>query len=133
MSFFCRTPSFTNIAFVDSPDPLTWYCFLQRKLSVFVGKGGLICMQNVRLPSTHSSQGLASRVCNLMRLCPIHLSPPGYGARTSPILYPANRFLSDGRPQCIPCYKRCSKDSFLWCWDETTHASAGDPLPHHRG
>jgi len=37
----------------------------------------------------------------------------------------------DGRPQRIRCYKMCSIDSGLWCWESTTQA-ASDDAPSQR-
>jgi len=126
MSAFLWTLSDTNTSFVDSPDPLTGYSNLLHTLRVFVGKRGLTCMQNVPVRSTHASDFPSSSFCNLMRRCPIHLLPLAYGARMSLLTYPANRIRSVGRPRCIPCYKMCSNDSGLWCWDATTQVASDD-------
>ena len=76
MGFFPQTPSFTNMSFVDAPDPLTGHSYLIHTLRVFVlGPRGLTFMRNVPLPSTHSSDCLSSSVCNLMRYPQIHLLP----------------------------------------------------------
>ena len=48
-------------------------------------------------------------------------------------IYPATRIRSDGRPRCIRCYKMCSIDSGLWCWDATTQAARDDALSQCRG
>jgi len=66
-----------------------------------------------------------------MRRRPTHLPPLAYGARRSPLIYPANRIRSDGRPRRIQCYKMCSIDSALSCWDATTQA-ASDDAPSQR-
>ena len=84
MGFFPSTPSFANLSFVDSPDSLTGHSYLLRTLRVFVGKRGLTCMQQVQLLSTYSFHLLSSSVCNFMHCRPIHLFPPGYGARRPP-------------------------------------------------
>jgi len=59
-----------------------------------------------------------------MRRHPPHLLPPTYGARRSSLIYPASRARSDGRPRRIRCYKICSIDTGLWCWDATTPAAS---------
>jgi len=41
MGFFTRTPSFTNLSFVDAPDPLTGHSYPLHTLHVFVGTRGL--------------------------------------------------------------------------------------------
>jgi len=48
-------------------------------------------------------------------------------------MYPANRIRSDRRPRRIQCYKMCSIDSGLWCWDATTQAASDDALSQRRG
>ena len=126
MGFFPRTPSFTNLPFVDAPDPLTGHSYLLHTLHDLVGTRGLTIVRNVLLPSTHSSDCLSSSVCNLMHGRPIHLLPLAYGARRSPHIYPANRIWSDGRPRRIRCYRMCSVDSGPWCWDATTQAASDD-------
>jgi len=75
MGFFPQTLSFTNLSFVDTPDPLIGHSYLLHTLHVFVDTMGLTFMQNVPLPSTHSCDCLSSTVCNLMRRRPIHLPP----------------------------------------------------------
>jgi len=75
IGIFPRTPSFTNLSFVDSPDPLTGHSYLLHTLHDFVDTRGLTFVQNVLLPSPHSSDCLSSSVCNLMRSRPIHLLP----------------------------------------------------------
>ena len=90
-------------------------------------------MQSVPLLSTHSSDWLSSNVCNLMRRGPIHLPAHAYGAQRSPLVDPANRFQSEGRPRRIQCYKMCSIDSGLWCWDATTQAASDDAPSQRRG
>jgi len=131
--FFPRTPSFTNLSFVDAPNPLTGHSYLLHTLHVFVGTRGLPFVQTVPLPSMHSSHCLSSSVCSFIRRCPIHLPPPAFGARRSPLLYPANGTRSDGRPRCIGCYKMCSIDIGLWCWDATTQAASYDAPSQRRG
>jgi len=76
IGIFPRTPSFTNLSSVDSPDPLTGHSYRLHTLHDFVGKRGLTFVRNVLLPSTRSSDCLSSSVCNLMRRRPIHLLPP---------------------------------------------------------
>ena len=51
----------------------------------------------------------------------------------SPLIYPANRIWSDGRPRHIRCYEMCSIDSGLWCWDATTQAASDDAPSKRRG
>ena len=74
--FFPRTPSFTNLSSVDSPDPLTGHSYLLHTLHDFVGTSGLTFVQNGPLLSTHSSDSLSSSVCNHMRRRPNHPVPP---------------------------------------------------------
>ena len=131
IDFFPKTPSFTNLSSVDAPDPLTGHSYLLHTLPVFVSTRGLTFVQNVRLPSTDSFDFLFPSVCNLMRRRLMHLLPPAYGARRSPLIYPANRTRSDRRPQHIWYYKMCSIDSGLLCWDATTQA-ASDNAPSQR-
>jgi len=73
IGIFPRTPSFTNLSFVDSPDPLTRHSYLLHTLHHFEGMSGLTVVQNVPLPSTDSSDPQSSSVCNLMHRGPIHL------------------------------------------------------------
>jgi len=80
IGFFPRTPSFSNLSFVDAPDPPTGHSYLHHTLQVFVGMRGLTFLQPVPLPSTHSSDCLSSSVCNLMHRRPIHLHAPEQGA-----------------------------------------------------
>jgi len=133
IGFFPRTPSFTNWSSVDAPDPLTGHSYLLHTLHNFVGTRGLTFVQNVPLHSTHSSDCHSSSVCNLMRHRPIHLPLLAQGARRPPLIYPANRIRSDGRPRRIRCYKMCSVDSGLWCWDATTQAASDDAPSQRRG
>jgi len=76
IGIFPRTPSFTNLSSVDSPDPLTEHSYRLHTLHDFVGTRGLTFVRNVLLLSTHSSDCLSSSVCNSMRRRPIHLRPP---------------------------------------------------------
>jgi len=131
IGFFPRTPSFANLSFVDAPDPLTGHSYRLHTLHVFGGTSGLTFMQNVLLPLTNSSDCLSSSVCNLMHRRPIHLLQLAQGARRSPLIYPANRIRSEGRPRRIPCYKMCSIHSGRWCWDATTQG-ASDVAPSQR-
>ena len=96
---------FYHLFSVDSPDPLTGHSYLLHTLHDFVGTSGLTFVQNVPLPSTNLSNHLSSSVCNLMRRRPIHLLPLASSARRFPLIYPANRLRSDGRPRRIRCYK----------------------------
>ena len=73
--FFPHTPSFTNLSSVDSPDPLTGHSYLLHTLHDLVGTRGLTFVQNLPLPSIHSSDCVSSSVCNLMRRHLIHLLP----------------------------------------------------------
>jgi len=41
IGFFPRIPSFTNLSFVDAPDPPTGHSYLLHTLQVFVGTRGL--------------------------------------------------------------------------------------------
>jgi len=120
MGFFPQTPSLANLSFLESPALVTGHSYLLRTLHVFVGKRGLTFMENVRLPSSHCPDDLSSSVCNLMHHCPIHLLLLAYGARMSPLIYPANRIQLDGGPRHIRCYNRCSSDRGLWCKEATT-------------
>jgi len=70
-----RTPSFTNLSFVDSPDPLTGHSYRLHTLHDFVSTRGLTFVRNVLLLSNHSFDNLSSSVCNFMRRRPIHLLP----------------------------------------------------------
>jgi len=76
IGIFPRTPSFTNLSSVDSPDPLTGHSYLLYTLHDFVGTRGLTFVQNVPLPSSQYSDYLSSSVCDFMRRRPIHLLPP---------------------------------------------------------
>jgi len=133
MGFFPQTPSVTRLSFVDAPDPLTGHSYFLHTLHVFVGTRGLTYVPNVPLPSTYSPDCLSSSVCNLMRRCPIHLPPLAQGVQRSPLIYPANRTQSDRQPQRIQCYKMCSIDSDLWCWDPTSQAASDDSPSQRRG
>jgi len=75
IGIFPRTPSFTNLSFVDSPDLLTGHSYRLDTLHDFVDTRGLTFVQKVLLLSTHSSDCLSSSVCNLIRRRPIHLPP----------------------------------------------------------
>jgi len=133
IGFFPRTSSFTNLSSVDSPDPLTGHSYRLHTLHDFVGTRGLTFVQRVPLLSTHPSDHLSSSVCNCMRRRPIHLLLLAYGDRRSPLTYPANRIRSDGRPRGIRCYRMCSIDSSLCCWDATTQAASDDAPSQRRG
>jgi len=130
MGFFPRTPSFANSSFLESPAPVTRHSYLLHTLPIFVGKRRLTCMQNVPSPSTYSCDSLSSSVYSLMRRHPIHLLPPAYGARRSPLIYPANRIRSEGWPRRIRWFKTCSNDSGLWCLDATTPWRVMMPSPN---
>jgi len=92
IGFFPRTSSFTNLSFVDSPDPLTGHSYRLHTLHDFVGTRGLTFVRNVLLPLTHSSDCQSSSVCNFMRLVRftyfhLHKVPegvPSYILRTGP-------------------------------------------------
>ena len=75
IGIFPRTPSFTNLCSVGSPDPLTGHSYLLHTLHDFVGTSGLTFVQNVPLLSTDLSDHLSSSVCSFMRRRPIHLLP----------------------------------------------------------
>jgi len=133
MGFFPRTTSFTNLSFVDAHNPLTGHSYLFHTLHVFVGTRGQTFLQDVLLPSTHTSDWVSSSVCNLMRYRLIHLLLHALGAPRPLLLYLANRIRSDGQPRCIWCYKMCSIDSGLWYWDATTQAAHDDTPSQRRG
>jgi len=73
MGFFPRTPSFTNLSYVDAADPLTGHSYLLHTLNDLVGTRGLTFVRNVPFPSTDPSDCLSRSVCNLMPCQPIHL------------------------------------------------------------
>jgi len=133
IGIFPQTPSFTNLSFVHAPDPLTGHSYRLHTLQDFVGMRGLTFVPHVPLLSTHSFDCLSSSVCNLMRRRPIHLLPLPQVAQRSPLIYPANMIRSDRRPRRIRCYKMCSIDSGLWCWDATTQAASDDAPSQRRG
>jgi len=133
MGFFPRTPTFTNLSFVDAPDPLTGHSYRLHALHLFVGTRELPFVHSVPLISSLSSDCLSSSVCNLMRRRPIHLPPPAPGARRSLHIYPANSIWGDGRPRHIRCYNMCFIHSVLWCWDTTTQAASEDAPSPRRG
>jgi len=56
-----------------------------------------------------------------------------YGARRSPLIYPASRIRSDRQPRPIPCYQMCSNDSTLWCWEATTQMTSDGGWFQRRG
>jgi len=118
---------------VDAPDPLTGHSYRLHTLHDLVGTRRLTFVRSVLLPSTHSSDCLSSSVCNLIGHRPIHLFPLASGVRRSPLIYPANGIRSDRRPRHIRCYKMCSVDSGLWCWDATTQAASNDAPSQPRG
>ena len=60
MGFFPRTLSFTNLSFVDAPDPLTGHSYILHTLQVFVSTWGLTFVENVPLPLSHYSDSLSS-------------------------------------------------------------------------
>jgi len=126
MGFFPRSPSFTNLSFLELPAPVTGDSYLLHTVRVFVGKRGLTYMQNIVSPSTYCSDGICSIVGDFIRRLPIHMLQPAYGARRSPLIYPANRIRSYGRLRHIRCYKLCHNDNGLWCWDATTQAAIDD-------
>jgi len=133
MGVFPQTPSLISLFFLDAPDPVTGHSYLLHTLHVFVGTRGLTFLQNVLLPSTHSSDCLSLSVCNPTRYRPIHLLPLADGAQRPPLMDPAKRIRSDGWPQGIWCYKMCSIDSGLWCWDATSQAASEGALSQRRG
>jgi len=126
--FSLRTTSFTNLSFVDAPNPLTGHSYLIHILPVFVGNAGLTWLENVPFPPTHSSAYLSSRVSTFMRCCLIHLLPPASGAQRSRRIYPAGKIPLDEQPRRIPLYMICSNyDGFSCC--DTTSEAAGDDVP----
>jgi len=118
---------------VDAPDPLTGHNYLLHTSHDLVDTRGLTCVQSVLLLSTQRSDYLSSSVCSFMRRRPIHLPPHGQGPRMSPLIYPANRIRSDGRPRRIRCYKMFSLDSGLCCRDAITQAASDDTPSQRRG
>jgi len=116
IGFFPRIPSFTNLSFVDAPDPLTGHSYLVHTLQVFVGTRGLRFVRNVPLPTANSPHCLSLSVCSFMRRRPIALHLPASVARRSPHIDPGNRVRSDGRPRRIRCYRMCSIARGPWCW-----------------
>ena len=89
IGFFPRTPSFTNLSFVDAPDPLTGHSYLLHTLHDFVSTSGLTFVQNVPLLMTHSSDCLQVSVtlCAVVRVTCFHLHKvpeglPSYILRT---------------------------------------------------
>jgi len=133
VGFFPRTSSFTNLSSVDAPDPLTGHSYRLHTLHDFVGTRGLTFVRDVPLPPTHSSHNPSSNVCNFMCRRPIHLLLVAQGVRRSPLIYPAHRIRSDRRPRRLRCYKTCSIDSGLWCWDATSQAASDDAPSQRRG
>ena len=133
MGFFQHTPSFTNLSSVDVPDPLSGYSYLLHTLLVFVGTRGLTLLQNHLLLATYFSDCLSSSVGSLMRPHPINLLLLAQGVRRAPLMYPANRIRSVGRPRRRRCYKMCSIDIGLWCWDATSQAASDDAPSQRRG
>jgi len=133
LGIFPWTPSFTNLSSVDAPDLLTGHSYLLHTPHEFVVTRGLTCVPSVPSPSTHSSDCLSSSVCSSRRRHPTHLPPPAHGSRRSPYIYPLNWIRPDRRPRRIWCYKMCSVDSGLWCWDATTQAASADGPSQPRG
>jgi len=93
MGFFPRTASFTNLSFVDAPDPLTGHSCLLHRLHVFVGTRGLPFVQASRyLQPTAPTICLqvAVDLCPVFRFtCPqLHMVPeglPSYTPRTGSV------------------------------------------------
>jgi len=133
MGFFPLSSSFTNKFFVDSPDPLTGYSDLLHTLHVFVGQRDLTRMQSVPWLSTYSSYCWSSSVCNFMRRRPNHLPLLAFCVRKFALIYPGNRIRLDRQLWHIRCYKMCSNNSGLWCWDATTQAASDDARFQLRG
>jgi len=133
MAVFPPSPCYTNVSFVDSPDPLTGHSYLLHTLHVFVGKRSLTCSHDDPEPSTYIFDMVSLRVCNIMRLCPVHLLLLVYAAPRSPRIYLTNRIQSNRRPGCVACYMIGSNDSGLWCQDARTPLSGGASLFQRQG
>jgi len=90
IGFFPRTPSFTNLFFVDAPDPLTGHSYLLYTLHVFVGTRGLTVVQTSRyfrpiLPTVCLQVSVT--LCAVVRFTCLHLHKvpkglPSYILRT---------------------------------------------------
>jgi len=133
IGFFPRIPSFTNLSFVNAPDPLTGHSYLLHTLQVFVGTRGLTFVRNVPLPTTNSPNCLSLSVRSFMRRLPTPLHLPASGAQRPPHIHPGNRVRSEGRPRRIRCYRMCSIASGPWCWDATTQAARDDAASQSGG
>jgi len=133
MGFFPQTPSFTNLSFVEPPDPLTGHGYLLHTLHVFVGTRALTFVQKVPLPSACTSDCLSSSVGNLMGFHSTQRLPLALRAARSLLIYPAGRIESDGRPPLIQWYKMGSNESGLWYWNATTQVASDDLLSQRRG
>ena len=85
-----RTPSVTNLSFVDSPDPLTRHSILLHTLRAFVGKRGLTFVRTSRYfrpTSTLWCLWISVTLCASVRLSCFHLHKvpeclPSYILRT---------------------------------------------------
>ena len=90
IGIFPRTPSFTNLSVVDSPDPLTGHSYRLHTLHDFVGTRGLTFVRNVLLLSNHSFDNLSQvsvTLCAVVRFTCFHLHKvpgglPSYILRT---------------------------------------------------
>jgi len=90
MGVFPRTPAFTNLSFVDAPNPLTGHSYLLHTLHVFVGTRGLLSCKTSRylrptLPTVCLHMSVTS--CAVVRFTCIHLYKvpeglPSYTLRT---------------------------------------------------
>jgi len=90
MGFFPRTPSFTNLSFVDAPNPLTGHSYLLHTLHVFVETRGLTFVQTscYLRPTLLTGCLLVSvTLCAVVQFTCLHLhkvsdGPPSYIPRT---------------------------------------------------
>ena len=119
---------------MDAPDPLTGHSYLLHTPHDFEGTRGLTCVEkrSCYLRPNLPTVGLQASVtlCAVVRFTCLDLHKC---AQRSPLIYPANRIRSDGRPRRILCYKMGSIDSGPWCWDATTQAASDDPPSQRRG
>jgi len=85
MALLPPTPSWTNMSFVDSPDPLTGHCYSLDTLHVFVGKR---CQTGVKMSCAHQPTLLPSclrvsvTTCAVIRFTCFHLHMVRDGLRS---------------------------------------------------
>ena len=128
-----RTPSSTNLSFVDSPDPLTGHSILLHTLCSFVDKRGLTIARASRYfrpASTMRCLSALVTLCASVRFTCFYLHKVLEGL-PSYILWTFIR--SDRWPWRIWCYKMGSNDSSLWWGDATTQPSCDDAPSQYRG